>query len=174
MKINYMMRVNSNYQMILDENDVVDAWLGGNNISSGIFEDIAPINIYNEWCNNYDIDKIIVALEENKSDNYVEQCLNNWHMPEEYKELDIVRWLNNRPLTYEQRDRLHMEIEMFRERGMIPVLRFLRYLVDVCEQNNIVLGVGRGSSVASYVLYLIGIHKIDSIKYDLDIKEFLK
>jgi DNA polymerase III alpha subunit len=57
---------------------------------------------------------------------------------------------------------------------MIIVLKFLKYLVDVCNTNNIVLGVGRGSSVASYCLYLLGVHCIDSIKYELDIKEFLK
>jgi DNA polymerase III alpha subunit len=42
------------------------------------------------------------------------------------------------------------------------------------HQNNVVWGVGRGSSVASYVLYLLGVHKIDSLKYNLDIHEFLK
>ena len=62
----------------------------------------------------------------------------------------------------------------FTKRGMLPVLQFLKYLVDTCENHNVVLGVGRGSSVASYCLYLLGVHRIDSIKYELDIKEFLK
>jgi len=57
---------------------------------------------------------------------------------------------------------------------MYPVLKFLVYLVNICEENDVVLGVGRGSSVASYILYLINVHHIDSIKYNLDIKEFLK
>ena len=65
-------------------------------------------------------------------------------------------------------------MKLFEERGMIPVLRFLVYLVDLCKQNNIVLGVGRGSSVASYVLYLLKVHRVNSIKYNLDVKEFLK
>ena len=76
--------------------------------------------------------------------------------------------------TQEQRVRVLTEIDLYQERGMIIVLKFLKYLVDICEENNIVLGVGRGSSVASYCLYLLGVHRIDSIKYDLDIKEFLK
>ena len=42
------------------------------------------------------------------------------------------------------------------------------------KENKIVWGVGRGSSVASYVLYLLGIHKIDSIQYRLDWKEFIR
>jgi DNA polymerase III alpha subunit len=42
------------------------------------------------------------------------------------------------------------------------------------KERNIVWGVGRGSSVASYVLFLIGTHKVDSVKYELDFNEFLK
>jgi DNA polymerase III alpha subunit len=57
---------------------------------------------------------------------------------------------------------------------MIPVLTTMKYVVDTLRANNIVWGVGRGSSVSSYVLYLIGIHKIDSVKYDLPIDEFFK
>jgi len=49
-----------------------------------------------------------------------------------------------------------------------------KYFVDTMQANNVVWGVGRGSSVASYVLYLIGVHKIDSIKYNLDWQEFLR
>jgi DNA polymerase III alpha subunit len=50
----------------------------------------------------------------------------------------------------------------------------MKYLVDTLRKNIIVWGVGRGSSVASYILYLIGVHRIDSLYYDLDIAEFLK
>ena len=160
--------------MILDEKDLISSWLSGSEVNSAIFEDNSIINIYNEWCEQYDNEHTIKTLEEDSSEDYPEKCLQNWHMPEEYRNLDIVKWLNDRELTYEQRNRVSIEIDMFRERGMIPVLRFLIYLVDICKENKIVLGVGRGSSVASYVLYLIGIHKVDSIKYDLDIKEFLK
>jgi DNA polymerase III alpha subunit len=42
------------------------------------------------------------------------------------------------------------------------------------RKNNILWGVGRGSSVASFVLYLIGIHRINSLFYNLPIEEFLK
>ena len=76
--------------------------------------------------------------------------------------------------TTQQRDRVYAELLEYENRGMVIVLKFLKYLVDVCNENNIVLGVGRGSSVASYCLYLLGVHRIDSIKYKLDIKEFLK
>jgi DNA polymerase III alpha subunit len=57
---------------------------------------------------------------------------------------------------------------------MIIVLKAMKYLVDTFRENNIVWGVGRGSSVASYALYLIGVHKVDSVKYELPITEFFK
>lgn len=101
-------------------------------------------------------------------------CQSEWFMPDEYKDLDVVRFINNRELTHKQRERVHEELQAFAERGMIPLLRYMCYLVDFMRENNIVWGVGRGSSVASYVLYLIGVHRIDSIKYNLDWREFLR
>jgi DNA polymerase III alpha subunit len=66
------------------------------------------------------------------------------------------------------------ELILYQERNLFDLLRFLKYLIDTLKKNKIVWGVGRGSSVASYVLYLLGVHKINSLYYDLDIKEFLK
>jgi DNA polymerase III alpha subunit len=95
-------------------------------------------------------------------------------MGDAYKDLDIETWIMQRCDTDTKMRRAQDELVLFRQHNMIDVLRYCKYLVDIMRYNNIVWGVGRGSSVASYVLYLIGIHKIDSIKYDLDIKEFLK
>jgi DNA polymerase III alpha subunit len=63
---------------------------------------------------------------------------------------------------------------MYKERNLYSLLRYMVYLVDTMRQHKIVWGVGRGSSVSSYVLFLIGIHKVDSLQYQLDIGEFLK
>ena len=100
------------------------------------------------------------------------QC--NWFMPEGAVHENLVEILYGMCTTEEQRKRVDEELTLFIQHGMFDLLFYLKYLVDTMRQNNIVWGVGRGSSVASYVLYLIGVHKIDSIKYDLDIKEFLK
>ena len=94
-------------------------------------------------------------------------------MPEAYYP-NLVEMLYGMCKTEEQTDRVSTELNLYIQHGMMDLLFYLKYLVDTMRENNIVWGVGRGSSVASYVLYLIGIHKIDSIKYDLDIKEFLK
>jgi DNA polymerase III alpha subunit len=70
--------------------------------------------------------------------------------------------------------RVVQELLLYQERDLFNLLRYLKYLVDTLRKNNVVWGVGRGSSVASYVLFLIGVHKIDSLYYNLDIEEFLK
>ncbi len=98
---------------------------------------------------------------------------NDWFMPDKYKSMDIEDFLINQ-CSKENHQRLIEEIELFRQYNMIDLLRYLKYLVDTMRENNIIWGVGRGSSVASYCLYIIGVHKIDSVKYNLDIKEFLK
>lgn len=97
----------------------------------------------------------------------------NWFIPAEYKNMDIESWLvNNCPK--ENYERLIKELALYREQGFIPVLKAMKYIVDTLRSNNVVWGVGRGSSVASYALYLIGVHKIDSIKYNIPIEEFFK
>lgn len=97
-----------------------------------------------------------------------------WFMPEEYKNLDIARWVLEKCNTEVELQRVGQELLLYQEKNLFPLLCYLKYLVDTLRQNNILWGVGRGSSVASYVLYLIGIHRINSIYYNLPIEEFLK
>lgn len=97
----------------------------------------------------------------------------DWMMPDEYKNMDIEGYLVN-VCPKENYQRLIEEIQEYRSRDMLNLLRWLKYFVDTCRKNGIVWGVGRGSSVASYVLFLIGVHKIDSIRYNLDWQEFLR
>jgi DNA polymerase III alpha subunit len=97
----------------------------------------------------------------------------NWLMPKEYQELDIETFLvqHSQKQHYQ---RLMEELAEFRNRNMLDLLKWLKYFVDTCRSKGIVWGVGRGSSVSSYVLYIIGVHKIDPIKYNLDWREFLR
>ena len=99
---------------------------------------------------------------------------NNWFMPEEYKSFNMEQYLLSLCKTTVEIKRVEEELTLFAQYDMINLLCYLKYLVDTMRGNSIVWGVGRGSSVASYCLYLLGVHKIDSIKYDLDIREFLK
>ena len=98
---------------------------------------------------------------------------NNWFIPNKYKQLDIEEFLVTQ-CPEQNYPRLIEELALFKQNNMIPVLKTMKYVVDTLRDNNIVWGVGRGSSVSSYVLFLIGIHKIDSVKYALPIDEFFK
>jgi DNA polymerase III alpha subunit len=98
----------------------------------------------------------------------------NWHMPQEYKTLDIAKYVLDLCRTDAELQRVGQELLLYQERDLFDLLRYLKYLVDTLRKNNVVWGVGRGSSVASYVLFLIGVHRIDSLYYDLNIDEFLK
>ena len=121
----------------------------------------APLNLYQ-------------PLDINKED-FDAVCQSDWLMPEEYKNMDIEGWIKSLAPPWDpEATRVAEELQAFREHNMINLLRWLKYFVDTCRANNVVWGVGRGSSVASYVLYLIGVHKIDSIKYNLDWREFLR
>lgn len=97
----------------------------------------------------------------------------HWFIPDNYCP-NLTEMLYGMCETDEQRDRVSQELELYIKHGMYDVLHVMKYIVDTLRANNIVWGVGRGSSVASYVLYLIGVHKIDSIKYSIPIEEFFK
>jgi DNA polymerase III alpha subunit len=114
-----------------------------------------------------------LELKDISIENFDKENQQIWFMPDEYKKMDIEGFLINK-CPKENYQRLHQEIVLFRERNMLNLLRYLKYLVDTMTANDILWGVGRGSSVSSYALYLMGVHKIDSIKYKLDINEFLK
>jgi len=88
--------------------------------------------------------------------------------------MDIAKWIIKQCKTQPELQRVGEELLLFQERGLFDLLKYLKYLVDTMRDNGVIWGVGRGSSVASYVLYLIGIHKVDSMYYDLPITEFLR
>ena len=97
----------------------------------------------------------------------------SWFMPVEYKNMDIESFIVEH-CPEQNYPRVVEELALFHQHNMIDLLRYLKYLVDALRANNVLWGVGRGSSVASYCLYILGVHKVDSIKYELDIREFLK
>jgi DNA polymerase III alpha subunit len=95
-------------------------------------------------------------------------------MPDEYKQLDIAEHVLSLCKSDIELQRVGQELLLYQERDLFDLLRYLKYLVDIMRENKLIWGVGRGSSVSSYVLYLLGVHRIDSIYYNLDIAEFLR
>lgn len=126
---------------------------------------------------DFDVPKPYVpidAREEVPIELFDWQQQQNWYMPEEYKTLDIAQWILDQCTTDPELQRVGQELLLYQERDLFNLLRYLKFFVDTMRENKVLWGLGRGSSVASYVLYLIGVHKINSLYYDLDIAEFLK
>jgi DNA polymerase III alpha subunit len=146
---------------------LIDFLYSGNLFEDAIadFGETDEINLYNKWAEYFHIPTI-------KSGEYKSDF--TWDIPQEYKSIDLDSFFLSKCKTKEEIDRVTLELTLFLEHGMEETLRFLIFLVDFMNQNDIVYGVGRGSSVASFCLYLIGLHQIDSIKYQLPIEEFLR
>jgi DNA polymerase III alpha subunit len=166
-------------EVILSEKDIFQG------LYSGKITDLTNLNITDSsliekfnFARKHNADQIpdLVLFDQTVASLDDFDCNNqkHWFMPEEYRTYDIVDWLYCECRTQEQKDRVTLELKLYAQHNMITVLKYLKYLVDTMRKNNIVWGVGRGSSVASYCLFLIGVHKVDSIKYELDINEFLK
>lgn len=108
----------------------------------------------------------------------------SWKIPTEYAELDISEYImeklriecdNQCDDIWEKRAmRIIEELRIYSKLKLLNVLRTIIYVINTLEQNNQVWGVGRGSSVSSYILYLIGVHDVDSIEYGLEITDFLR
>jgi len=50
----------------------------------------------------------------------------------------------------------------------------LIYVLDVMREKKVIWGVGRGSSCSSYLLYLLGLHEVDPVKYDVEFTDFIR
>lgn len=141
----------------------------GKDITSVEFASTEETLRYNALCDTLDINKLNLY-----SDTDFDR-VSQFNIPQHYKDIDVYAYVMDKcRYGLEALDRVEEELALYEARNLYPVLQLMIYIVDTMRKHNIVWGVGRGSSVASYVLYLIGIHKIDSIKYNLNIKEFLK
>ncbi len=140
----------------------VQDWDQYNTAVKNTFSELPLVQEYHPYPDDYSVDK------------FHEIKQNLWTMPDEYKKLDIAQWLLDQCKNDVELQRVGQELLLYQERNLFPLLQQLKYLVDTWRTKNVVWGVGRGSSVASYALYLIGVHRINSIYYDLDIEEFLR
>jgi hypothetical protein len=173
------MKQNTNGEMIFGESDLCDLIMQGRDVTK-MKMTIDP---------EIDIEGAIQVLEDpagmlalwtfpSNSDISVPDWdsiqQSNWHMPDKYKQLDIAEHVLGLCSTDAELQRVGQELLLFQDRDLFDLLRYLHYLVDLMKANNVIWGVGRGSSVASYVLYLLGVHRINSLFYELDPGEFLR
>jgi hypothetical protein len=173
------MKQNNHSEMIFDQDDVCDLIMQGREIASfrnmivDASVDIEKASIL--------LDNIPALIKHNTLTDRTEsieefdrRLQQTWHMPERYQKLDIAQHILDLCTTDAELQRCGQELLLYQERNLFDLLRFLKYLVDIMTANSVIWGVGRGSSVASYVLYKLGVHKIDSMFYELDVEEFLR
>ena len=168
------MRTDIYGQIILSENDLCDLYMRDptRTIKKAFTESKISLGDILSIESKPDLIEYIdtkLSLEEFDNNNQL-----NWYMPIEYKEMDIAKFVLDQCTNEAELQRAGEELILFQERNMFVLLQYLKYLVDTMRKNNVVWGVGRGSSVASFVLFLLGVHRINSLYYQLDIDEFIK
>lgn len=165
-------------QMVFNEQDIIDLVMQGQDVSAmkdllvdhtvnmetvaQVCENSPTFELYNELSQAY-------SLEE-----FDHRRQRIWYMPAQYREIDIAAHVLSLCHTDSELQRCGQELLLYQEKNLFDLLRYLRYLVAVMTENKLIWGVGRGSSTASYVLYKLGVHRIDSLYYDLDVNEFLR
>lgn len=110
----------------------------------------------------------------------------DWNIPSNYNTMDIKQYITDKLVQVgiddelsddefvERHKRVQFEFNVFTQLELVPLLKTLVYIIDNFIEKQVVWGVGRGSSVSSYILYLLGVHDIDSVTYELDFNEFLR
>lgn len=107
----------------------------------------------------------------------------DWSIPEPWLSLDLDTYIMDQYFEriWPQHDadmekkaiqRIADELEQVRARGMVEFMRTVIYILHVLRQKNVVWGVGRGSSCASYLLFIIGLHVVDCVAFDVPMEEF--
>ena len=151
--------------------------------------------VYKLSSRNVDLSKLYVTSKTKDIDNYNLFADNKltiktdcqldvpfkWNIPDKYKYLDIDKYLIDLITIIEKDDlynkrieRLAYEIYLFKKLNLCDIIKTLIYIIDVMKEKKVIWGVGRGSSCSSYLLYLIGLHEVDTVKFDIDIEDFLK
>jgi hypothetical protein len=164
------MKVDSVGQFVYSESDLIQALKRNPDL------DLGPVLVDFNYNDTLDLGlEFQTALDTLLPvEHWDHEAQQHWLMPEQYRALDIAQYVLDLCSCDAERQRAGQELLMYFDRNLFPLLCYLKYLVDVMRDNNIVYGVGRGSSVASFVLYLMGVHRVNSLEYDLDIAEFLR
>jgi len=168
-------KINDHGDVIFSEEDVIDLLYTDPDFDiSKLY--LNNIEKYSESLKELGIDLPVISnVPKREKPEIVDKAnCDNWHMPQKYYQINVLEWLLDKCHNNEERLKVKTEYDLFEKKQFIRVLQFLIYFVDTLRANNIVWGVGRGSSVASFCLFLIGVHKINPMLYNLDITEFLR
>lgn len=169
-------RVNKYSESVFTIDEAITMMQEGVDLKNVIVDSAYEIEKFQIFSSHLMDEEIILKSESEGIDveEYHEVQRNRWNFPDKYKSIDVLEYLLGKTDNPVERERVIMEYKMYEERELIVLLQFLIWLVDHMREHDILWGVGRGSSVSSLCLYLIGINRVNPLKYNLDIHEFLK
>jgi hypothetical protein len=107
----------------------------------------------------------------------------SWAIPQKYLDIRLDQYIAGKLAEHYLRQapkernpeysaRAKAELIEINLRGLDSLFKTLIYAVDKFKESDTVWGVGRGSSCASLVLYLIGLHKVDPVRFNIPLTEF--
>lgn len=167
------MKIDNLGRCIFDTDSAMEYLYKGVKLGTLNLDDKA-VKEFNNTADRLKLNSNLTTLSNIDKDSFDVSNQSTWYFPDQYKNIDIEKYIMDLTRDDIEKQRVISELELYKKFNLYIVLKYLVYLVDTMRENSIVWGVGRGSSVSSYVLFLIGVHKVDSIKYNLDINEFLR
>ena len=103
--------------------------------------------------------------------------INNKYSTEDYirklclEKIENIKEKLQAPFKYI--NRLEYELNILSKNKYLDFILIIKDIIDFAVANDIIIGPGRGSCCGSLVLYLLGVTKIDPIKYDLMFERFV-
>jgi hypothetical protein len=166
-------KITDNGQVVCSDQAIEQLIYRGHNLEGIIADNSIDVRLFNQINRLFDMPYNSIKIYDLSEDLPI-KWFSDWFTPEPYSNLDIEVWLINKCKTSDEQLRCVEELVLYQERNMYPILKYLLYMVEMFRKNKVLWGVGRGSSVSSFVLYLIGINRINPMLFNLDIKEFLR
>lgn len=171
------MKIDNYGRGTLEKKELFELLYAGGDLRDVFVEPCPELDRFNFLCRKNDKGSYILQsppLIDHSPEEEHSLRKSRWMISDEWREFDVRAHVLSLCSNDQETQRVLMEMSLFEERDLMMVLRLMVMLVNHFRANNVVWGIGRGSSVASYVLFKIGVHKIDSLRYNLDIREFLR
>jgi DNA polymerase III alpha subunit len=161
-------------QLLASVEELIELMLCDTDLTNVVVDDAERISRYNDHCKKFD------KQEFNFSPHQTPLNIHKFHNERitewlnEYADDSIWEELFAKCKTPQEQTRFVEELEEFSRRGMLPLLQNLYSIIQSIDEKGIVRGVGRGSSVASFILYLMEVHFVNPLEYNLPLSDFLR
>lgn len=113
-------------------------------------------------------------IQWNLGQSFIDMNIREYILNKLEQEIVTNDWDLDSDVVLLRTERVVHELKIFEKHGLFDLIRVLIYIINTLDENKQVWGVGRGSSVSSYVLYLIGVHDVDSVLYNIEFTDFIQ